>query len=114
MEHYACQIDLLGRSGKLEDALELARTMPMKPSARIWSSLMSSCKLHGRLDIAEMLAPELIRSEPENTANYTLLNMIYAEHGHWCEIEHVREVLKSRRLKKCYGFSRIEVGDEIL
>ncbi|XP_027365486.1 pentatricopeptide repeat-containing protein At4g31070, mitochondrial [Abrus precatorius] len=112
MEHYACLVDLLGRSGKLEDALEILRTMPMKPSARMWSSLVSACKLHGRLDIAEMLAPQLIRSEPNNGANYTLLNMIYAEHGHWLDIEQVREAMKLQRLKKCYGFSRIEAGDE--
>ncbi|XP_004485618.2 pentatricopeptide repeat-containing protein At4g31070, mitochondrial [Cicer arietinum] len=111
IEHYACLIDLLGRSGKLEDALEILRTMPMKPSARIWSSLVSACKLHGRLDIAEILSPELIRSEPNNAANYTLLNMIYAERGHWLDIEQVRETMKLQRLKKCNGFSRIEARD---
>lgn len=110
IEHYACLVDLLGRSGKLEDALKVLRTMPMKPSARMWSSLVSACKLHGRLDIAEMLAPQLIRSEPNNAANYTLLNMIYAEHGHWLDMEQVREAMKLQRLKKCYGFSRIEAG----
>nr|KYP63088.1 hypothetical protein KK1_017653 [Cajanus cajan] len=112
IEHYACLVDLLGRSGKLEDALEILRTMPMKPSARIWSSLVSACKLHGRLDIAEMLAPQLIRSEPNNAGNYTLLNMIYGEHGHWLDTEQVREEMTRKRLKKCYGFSRIEAGDE--
>ncbi|KAG4945447.1 hypothetical protein JHK87_041454 [Glycine soja] len=108
IEHYACLVDLLGRSGKLEYALEIRRTMPMKPSARIWSSLVSACKLHGRLDIAEMLAPQLIRSEPNNAGNYTLLNTIYAEHGHWLDTEQVREAMKLQKLKKCYGFSRIE------
>ncbi|KHN33570.1 Pentatricopeptide repeat-containing protein, mitochondrial [Glycine soja] len=77
IEHYACLVDLLGRSGKLEYALEIRRTMPMKPSARIWSSLVSACKLHGRLDIAEMLAPQLIRSEPNNAAKTGLRSNIY-------------------------------------
>lgn len=114
IEHYACQIDLLGRSGRLEDALEMVKMMPMKPSGRIWSSLVSSCKLHGRLDIAEMLAPELIGSESGNAANYTLLNLIYAEHGLWDDVEQMREVMKFRRVKKRYGFSRIEAEDENL
>ncbi|KAK2447035.1 pentatricopeptide repeat-containing protein [Trifolium repens] len=108
IEHYACLIDLLGRSGKLEDALEMLRTMPMKPSARIWTSLVSACKLHGRLDIAELLSSQLIKSEPNNASNYTLLNMIYAEKGHWLNIEQVRKNMKLQRLKKSYGFSRIE------
>ncbi|WVY95425.1 hypothetical protein V8G54_034513 [Vigna mungo] len=112
IEHYACLVDLLGRSGNLEDALEILRTMPMKPSARVWSSLVSACKLHGRLDIAEMLAPHLIRSEPNNAGNYTLLNMIYAEHGHWLDTEQMRKAMKLQRLIKWYGFSHIEAGDE--
>ncbi|KAK7328079.1 hypothetical protein VNO77_22175 [Canavalia gladiata] len=112
IEHYACLVDLLGRSGKLEDALKILRSMPMKPSARVWSSLVSACKRHGRLDIAEMLAPQLIRSEPNNAANYTLLNMIHAEKGHWLDTEQVREAMKLQRLKKCNGFSRIEAGDQ--
>ena len=111
IEHYACLIDLLGRSGKIEDALEIVRTMPMNPSTRIWSSLVSSCKLHGRLDVAEMLSPHLIRSEPENAANYTLLNMIYAEHGRWLDIKQGREFMKLRRLNKRHGFSQIEAGN---
>jgi pentatricopeptide repeat protein len=110
IEHYACLIDLHGRSGKLEDALEILRTMPMKPSARIWSSLVSACKLHGRLDIAESLSSQLIRSEPNNASNYTLLSMIHAEKGHWLDIEQLRETMKLQRLRKCYGFSRIEAG----
>ncbi|MED6157011.1 hypothetical protein PIB30_019496 [Stylosanthes scabra] len=114
LEHYACLIDLLGRSGKLEDAMETLRTMPMEPSARMWSSLVSSCKLHRRLDIAEILAPQLIRSEPKNAANYALLNMIYAEHGHWLGVEKAREIMKLQRVKKTTGFSRIEAGDERL
>ncbi|XP_057740878.1 pentatricopeptide repeat-containing protein At4g31070, mitochondrial [Arachis stenosperma] len=114
LEHYACLIDLLGRSGKLEDAMETLRTMPMEPSARMWSSLVSSCKLHGRLDIAEILVPQLIRSEPNNAANYALLNMIYAEHGHWLGVEKVREIMKLQKVKKTNGFSRIEAVDERL
>ncbi|KAF3437256.1 hypothetical protein FNV43_RR20009 [Rhamnella rubrinervis] len=107
IEHYACLIDLLGRSGKLEDACEVVRTIPMKPSTRIWSSLISACKVHGRLEIAEMLAHMLIESEPENAANYTLLSMVYAETGNWHGVEVVRRVMRVQGLKKNCGFSQI-------
>lgn len=56
VEHYACYINLLGRAGKLEDACEVATSMPMEASPKIWSSLISCCNLHGRLEIAELLA----------------------------------------------------------
>ncbi|GJT41627.1 pentatricopeptide repeat-containing protein [Tanacetum coccineum] len=108
LEHYACYIDLLGRAGKLECASEVLRTMPMKPSPNIMSSLVSACKIHGRLDVAETLLSWFIESEPDNAANYTLLSMIYAESGKWLDMEGVQRYMKSRGLKKSYGFSRLE------
>nr|XP_023914494.1 pentatricopeptide repeat-containing protein At4g31070, mitochondrial-like [Quercus suber]POF08076.1 pentatricopeptide repeat-containing protein, mitochondrial [Quercus suber] len=109
IEHYACFIDLLGRSGKLDDACEVVRAMPMKPSTKIWSSLVSACKVNGRLEIAEKLALWLIESEPDNAANYTMLSMVYAEAGNWPGVEEVRRLTRVQGLKKCYAFSRIEL-----
>ncbi|KAK1437108.1 hypothetical protein QVD17_02893 [Tagetes erecta] len=108
LEHYACFIDLLGRAGKIELASEVLRTMPMKPSPKILSSLVSACKIHGRLDVAETLLSWLIESEPGNAANHTLLIMIYAEFGKWFNVEGVQREMKSRGLKKSYGFSSVE------
>ncbi|GMY35204.1 pentatricopeptide repeat-containing protein At4g31070, mitochondrial-like [Fagus crenata] len=102
VEHYGCFINLLGRSGKLDDACEVVRAMPMKPSTRIWSSLVSACKL----------AHWLIESEPDNAANYTLLCMVYAEAGNWLGVEEVRRFTRVQGLKKCYAFSRVELEDK--
>ncbi|KAK1361095.1 Pentatricopeptide repeat-containing protein [Heracleum sosnowskyi] len=113
-KHYACLIDLLGRAGKLEDACDVIKAMPMKPSIRIWSSLLSACKRHGKLGVAEMLAQQLLLSEPENAALHTLLSMVYAESGNWPGVEQVRNNMKIRGLRKSYGFSRIEVENELM
>ncbi|KAJ8753183.1 hypothetical protein K2173_017766 [Erythroxylum novogranatense] len=110
IEHYACYIDLLGKSGKTEAALDVLRTLPMKPSPRIWSSLMTACKIDGRLEIAEMLANQLITSEPLNAANYTLVSTVYAESGNWGGVEEVRRLMRTQGMSKCCGVSRIAVG----
>ncbi|KAK4396645.1 Pentatricopeptide repeat-containing protein, mitochondrial [Sesamum angolense] len=107
IEHYACYIDLLGRAGKVQAAYDVACRMPMKPSPRILSSLVSASKLHGRLDIAESLAHILVRIEPENAANHTLLSMVYAESENWPGVEEVRRYIKERNIKKNHSFSRI-------
>ncbi|KAM6594922.1 hypothetical protein CsatA_002625 [Cannabis sativa] len=110
MEHYACYIDLLGRSGKIEDACEVLKAIPMKASTRIWTSLISNCKLHGRMEVAEMLAHQIVESEAEDgAANHTLLSMVYAESGNWCGVEEVRKAMVVKRLKKCQGLSQIQV-----
>ncbi|XP_006353793.1 pentatricopeptide repeat-containing protein At4g31070, mitochondrial [Solanum tuberosum] len=111
VELYACYIDLLGRAGKLEDASEVISRMPIKPTNRVWSSLISSCKLHGRLEVAERLAHRLTKSEPENAANYALLSLVYAESENWPGVEDVRREMRERKLRKSYGFSRIELHD---
>nr|VDD40736.1 unnamed protein product [Brassica oleracea] len=109
LEHYACYINLLGRSGKIEDAVEAVKNMPMKPSARIWSSLLSACEIHDRRDVAhEIIASELMKSEPDNPANYVLLSKIHAESGNCYGAEEVRRVMQRRGLKKSYGFSKVE------
>ncbi|KAJ0262954.1 Pentatricopeptide repeat-containing protein [Hirschfeldia incana] len=109
LEHYACYINLLGRSGKIGDALEAAKNMPMKPNARIWSSLLSACEIHDRRDAAhKIIANELMICEPDNPANYVLLSKIHTESGNCYGSEEVRRVMQRRGLNKCYGFSKVE------
>ncbi|KAK6147495.1 hypothetical protein DH2020_018407 [Rehmannia glutinosa] len=107
MEHYACYIDLLGRAGEIEAAYNVVCRMPMKPSPRILSSLVSACKNHRRLDIAELLARKLVGIEPENAANHTLLSMVYAEADNWTGVEEVRRCMKEINLRKNRSFSKI-------
>ncbi|EFJ10878.1 hypothetical protein SELMODRAFT_127153 [Selaginella moellendorffii] len=43
-EHYDCLVDLLGRSGRLEEALELMESMPFEPTALGRMSFAASCR----------------------------------------------------------------------
>jgi pentatricopeptide repeat protein len=43
-EHYGCMVDLLCRAGLLRDAVQLVRTMPVRPNAKILGCLL----LHAR------------------------------------------------------------------
>lgn len=107
LEHYGCFIDLLGRAGEIESAYDVVCRMPMKPSPRILSSLVSACRLYGRLDIAESVAKVLVRIEPEIAANHTLLSLVYAESDKWSGVEEVRRYMKGKKLKKNLSFSKI-------
>ncbi|GAB2224733.1 hypothetical protein Droror1_Dr00005503 [Drosera rotundifolia] len=107
VEHYACQINLLGRAGKLEEACNLVRQMPMEPNGNVWSSLVSACKEHRRLDVAERLASQLVKQEPDNAANYALLGMVFAESEDWVGVEEVRRVMRTKGLKKHQALSKI-------
>ncbi|XWS24793.1 hypothetical protein CRYUN_Cryun27aG0015100 [Craigia yunnanensis] len=43
IEHYACVVDLLSRSGLISKAEKFICSMPLKPDASIWGCLLSAC-----------------------------------------------------------------------
>ncbi|XP_068655198.1 pentatricopeptide repeat-containing protein At5g66520-like [Aristolochia californica] len=110
MEHYACVVDLLGRAGRLVDAKQLIEGMEIHPGPSIWGALLSACKTHKNLEIAEIAARQLFVSEPENSGNYVLLSNMYAEVGKWDEVNKLRALLKDQGLKKNPGCSWTEIN----
>jgi len=113
MEHYACMIDLLGRSGHLYEAERFIENMPYKPNTTMWGALLSACRLHGNMDLAKTAAEELFKLEPQNTANYVLLSNIYAACGRWGDVEKVRTLMRDRGIQKHPGCSWIEVKNQV-
>ncbi|KAK7272750.1 hypothetical protein RJT34_29566 [Clitoria ternatea] len=113
LEHYACLVDMLGRSGKLEKALTVAENIPMKPSGSIWGSLLNSCRLYGNVLLAETVAERLFEIEPNNPGNYVMLSNIYANAGMWEDVKRVREMMAMRGIKKDAGCSWIQVKHKI-
>ncbi|KAK4490864.1 hypothetical protein RD792_001579 [Penstemon davidsonii] len=113
LEHYACLVDLLGRTGRVEDALEVVKKMPMKPSGSIWGSLLNSCRLHGYVLLAEAIAKKLFEIEPTNPGNYVMLSNIYANAGMWDEVKLIRELMEKRGIKKQAGCSWLQIKDRI-
>ncbi|XP_010049068.2 pentatricopeptide repeat-containing protein At2g20540 [Eucalyptus grandis] len=114
IEHYGCLIDLLGRSGCLDQAMDVVQTMPMKPDSKIWGSLLSSCRTHGNLEMAIAAMEHLIELEPDFTGNYVLLANLYADLGKSEGVSRMRKLMRNRNLKKPPGGSSIEVDNMVL
>eukprot|EP01018_Ginkgo_biloba_P032070 Gb_08223 [translate_table: standard] len=113
MEHYGCMVDLLGRAGQLEKALDFINKMPIKPDAALWGSLLGACSTHGNIDLGEHVAELLFELNPEDSATYVLLSNMYAAAGRWVDIQKVRKMMKDRRVKKKPGCSWIEVNKQV-
>lgn len=64
VEHYGCVIDLLSRAGFLEEAVELIGTMPMEPNPGALGALLGGCRIHGNLELGEMVGEHLINLQP--------------------------------------------------
>ncbi|KAA8521299.1 hypothetical protein F0562_011955 [Nyssa sinensis] len=108
VEHYACMVDLLGRAGRLNEAMKLIQSMPMEPSPIVWVALLSACRTHANVELGEYAADQLLELESENDGSYTLLSNIYASARRWKDVARIRSLMKRTGIKKRPGCSWVQ------
>ncbi|KAG2659464.1 pentatricopeptide repeat-containing protein At4g14850-like [Panicum virgatum] len=112
-EHYACMIDLLGRAGKLEDAMELVNNMPFQANAKIWGALLGASRVHRDPELGRLAAEKLLTLEPEKSGTHVLLANTYASAGMWDEVAKVRKLMKVSNVRKEPAMSWVEMKDKV-
>ncbi|KAH0468693.1 hypothetical protein IEQ34_001925 [Dendrobium chrysotoxum] len=113
-DHYACVVDMLGRSGQLVKAYQLIKTMePDSNQTGAWSSLLGACCIHRDVKLGEISANQLFELEPNEASHYILLSNIFAASGLWDRANEVRKRMKEMGVRKEPGCSWIEVGDKV-
>lgn len=106
MEHYGCMVDLLGRAGKLEEALKFTESMHLEPNAVIWATLLSACRNHRKGEFLEsLLTNKILNQEPANPAYLTLITNLSSSVGKWQDA-----VNFLRGAEKVPGCSSIQIG----
>lgn len=113
IEHYGCLIDLLGRAGRFDEALEVMAGMKMKADEAIWGSLLNACKKHGHLDLAEVAVKNLVALSPNNGGYVAMMANLYGEIGNWDEVRRARKMIKRQNAYKTPGCSWIEIDYEV-
>lgn len=112
LDHYACMTDLLGRGGKLKEALEFIQEMPIIPDAGIWGTLLSACKIYRNKEIGEQVAFQLFQLEPQAAAPYVEMANIYASTKDWDGVTAMRQKMKNNQVMKSPGQSIVRVNGE--
>lgn len=112
-EHYACMIDVLGRAGELDEAIDLINKMPFEANASVWGALLGAARIHKNVQLGEEAAHKLFNLEPEKSGTHVLLANIYASVGLWGNVAEVRRLMKDSKVKKEPGMSWIEVKDMV-
>jgi pentatricopeptide repeat protein len=113
IEHYGCLVDLYSRAGRLEEAWDVIKKMPMKPNEVVLGSLLAACRTKGDVELAEKAMKYLVELYPKGDSNYVLLSNIYAAVGKWDGASKVRIKMKERGLQKKPAFSSIEIDSSI-
>eukprot|EP01018_Ginkgo_biloba_P025325 Gb_09956 [translate_table: standard] len=112
-EHYSCMVDLLGRSGRLVEAINFIKKMPFEADAGLWRALLGACRIHGNTELGQYAAERLFELQAAHTSTYVLLSNIYAEAGRWDDVAKVRIMMKDKGVKKTPGCSWIEVKNRV-
>ncbi|KAI3408062.1 uncharacterized protein J3R85_020495 [Psidium guajava] len=110
--HYGCVVDLLGRGGYLDEALNFINSMPIEADATVWRALLSACQVHSNTKLVKLVFEKIVELEPINEGNYVLLSNIYAAAGLWSDVRLIRAWLKEKGLRKPPGISWIVIRNQ--
>ncbi|KAL8504817.1 hypothetical protein ACS0TY_016127 [Phlomoides rotata] len=113
LKHYACVVDLLGRAGKVDEAYEFIKKMPMKPDPAIWGALLNACRIHRQIELGEIAAKNIFGMDNRSVGYYILLCDLYSDSGKWEEVAKLRKTMREGGLTIDPGCSWVEVKGKV-
>nr|XP_048333906.1 pentatricopeptide repeat-containing protein At4g14050, mitochondrial-like [Ziziphus jujuba var. spinosa] len=112
LQHYTCLMDLLSRSGHLDEAEKVLKSVPFNLDEATWAALLSACKHHKNMQMGIRVANHILSLKPEDPSTYILLPNVYAGACMWENVSNVRKLMADREVKKRPGYSSIDLGKE--
>ncbi|PIA47892.1 hypothetical protein AQUCO_01400470v1 [Aquilegia coerulea] len=109
VKHFGSMVDLLGRSGRLEEAYQIIKSMPMSPDVVLWQTLLGASKTFGNVEMAERASRALVEMGSNTDGDFVLLSNVYAAQERWDDVGRVRKAMKNQDVRKVPGFSFTEV-----
>ncbi|PIN01113.1 hypothetical protein CDL12_26385 [Handroanthus impetiginosus] len=113
VKHYGCMVDLFGRAGKLEKALEIIENSPFSNSTILWRTFLASCKIHKDIDNGEKAMRKLKESGAFNAGDCILLAGIYADAKDLEGVVRMRIMIKYEGLMTAPSWSSIDLDGQI-
>ncbi|CAK9165080.1 unnamed protein product [Ilex paraguariensis] len=112
-QHYASMVDLLGRAGKLQEAVSVIQEMPMQPTESVWGALLTGCHIHKDTELAAYAADRVFELGAVSSGLHVLLSNAYAAAGRYEDAAKARKMLRDRGVKKETGLSWVEEGNKV-
>lgn len=112
-QHYASMVDLLGRAGKLHEAMKLIEEMPMQPTEAVYGAFLTGCRIHGDTERASSIADRVFELGNVSPGLHMLVSNAYAASGRLQEAAMARKMLRDRGQKKETGLSWVEEGNRV-
>lgn len=113
IEICSCVVNMLGRAGLLNQALDFIRSMPLAPGPGVWGALFDASVVHNNFEMQDLAFRFLVQLEPENASNFVSLSNLHASSGRWDSVAELRTRMKKKGIRKMPGCSWINVNDEV-
>ncbi|KAG0498430.1 hypothetical protein HPP92_002712 [Vanilla planifolia] len=113
LEHYACIVEMVGRAGRLEEALEIMEAMPYKPNASILQCLLEAGTFYGNLSYLEKVAELMMMLEPQCSSPYLVLARIYERRRMWDSMARIVRTMEKKGLKRVRECSWIGIRNQV-
>ncbi|CAM0902435.1 unnamed protein product [Alopecurus aequalis] len=113
-KHYTSMVNLLGRAGLLEEAVDLLRKSPFaKKCPELWRILLSCCVALNDLSVGVYAAEQALEQDPDDMSTHILLSNLYAAAGKWDVVAEIRKRIRGMTAEKEPGLSWIEIKNMI-
>ncbi|KAM3756183.1 hypothetical protein ACB098_02G093100 [Castanea mollissima] len=113
IEHYTCIVDLLGRFGLIDEAmnfLDQMRADGVEVPASVWGALLGACRIYKNIEVGKIAAERVLEVDPCNSGVYLILAELFFSGGKREEAEKIWAQMKENGVKKQPGCSWIEVN----
>jgi hypothetical protein len=100
-EQHTCFVDLLGRAGQLEKAVEIMIKLPFHPDSAMWCTILGACRKWGNVMLAKQAFEYAVRAEEKDSAAYVCMSNIYADANMHEDAKRIEELrVKKQAWKK--------------
>lgn len=113
LNHYAIMVDLFGRMGELDKAIEVINDMHVAVGPQIWGALIGACRIHHNTKLGKIAASKLFGYDSSHVGYLILLSNMHAVNKDWDNVLKLRSMIKRNKLTKVNGQSAIEVKSEV-
>ncbi|KAL6639132.1 hypothetical protein ACP70R_022862 [Stipagrostis hirtigluma subsp. patula] len=104
-EMCACMVDLLGRSGHVDHAMDFIKSMSVEPGSSVWGALLDASVIHNNKEIQDFASRSLLRLEERKPSNLVAVSNLFASSERWSIVEQVRTRINQGSVKKKPGRS---------
>ncbi|KAL0313176.1 UNVERIFIED_CONTAM: Pentatricopeptide repeat-containing protein, mitochondrial [Sesamum radiatum] len=104
MMHHSCIVDMLGRGGYLDEAMEYINSWRLNDPI-LWRTLLDACVRYDNIKLGIDAAHMIFKHNAKDASAFVLLSGLYAYGDHFEDVIRVREEIDDKKVVKQPGYS---------